>query len=192
MNHREYAYPRLLLFFVVIIVKIVASALSAIGFVLNNAALLVAGTIAWLAYFAALFIVAVPAADRFLRSHLHCLRTAALTIVIVILTVGIALMLITVTVGLTSIQEDNPEGIWSQLFVSLDNVFGYNDATALSHQAAQHLLDGKNPYAEANVIEAMLEYDGSIDKITPLRQGRLANTFPYPDASQLESLWEDV
>jgi hypothetical protein len=192
MNHRVYAYPRLLLFFVVIIVKIVASALSAVGFVLNNAVLLISGTVAWLAYFAALFTVAVPAADRFLRPHWRCLRSAALTIVIVILTVGIVLTLIMVTVGLTSIQADNPQGIWSRLFVSLDNVFGYNDATALSHQAAEHFLDGKNPYAEANVVEAMLKYDGSIDKITPLRAGRMAGVFPYPDASQLEQLWEDV
>lgn len=184
--------PRILLFFIVVLVKIIASALSAIGFVLNNAILLISGTIVWLGYFAALLLVAVPGTDHLLQRYTRFLRTTALTIVIVILTVGIALMLITVTVGLTSIQADNPEGIWSRLFVSLDNVFGYNDATALSHQAAENVLDGKNPYAESNVVSAMVEYDGSIDKITPLREGRLAGVFPYPDASQLEDLWEDV
>ena len=192
MNHRGYASPRLLLFFIVIIVKIVASVLSAIGFVLNNAALLIAGTVAWLGYFTVLFMVAVPTADRLLQKYARFLKNTALTIVIVILTVGIVLTLIMVTVGLTSVQADNPEGIWSQLFVSFDNVFRYNDATALSHQAAENVLEGKNPYSESNVINAMLEYDGAIDKITPLREGRLADIFPYPDISQLEQLWEDV
>jgi hypothetical protein len=192
MSHRIYATPRLLLFFIVIIIKIVASALSAVGFVLNNAVLLITGIVAWLGYFVTLFMVAVPETDRLLRPRLRCLRTTALTTVIVILTVGIALVLIMVTVGLTSIQDDNPEGIWSRLFVSLDNVFGYNDATALSHQAAENVLHGKNPYAESNIVNAMLEYDGSIDKITPLREGRLANIFPYPDITQLERLWEDI
>ena len=192
MNHQGYASPRLLLFFIVIIVKIVAAVLSAIGFVLNNAALLITGTIVWLAYFAVLFIVAVPAADRLLQKYTRFLKNAALTIVVVILAVGIALTVIMVTVGLTSIQADNPEGIWSRLFVSFDNVFKYNDATALSHQAAENVLNGKNPYAKSNVVVAMLEHDGAIDKITPLREGRLAGVFPYPDISQLEQLWEDV
>jgi len=184
--------PRLLLFFVVIIVKIVASVLSAVGFVLNNAALLIAGTVAWLGYFTVLFVVAVPAADRLLQKYTRFLKKTALTIALVILAVGIALTVIMVTVGLTSIQADNPEGIWSQLFVSFNNVFKYNDATALTHQAAENVLNGKNPYAESNVITAMLEYDGAIDKITPLREGRLADIFPYPDISRLEQLWEDV
>ena len=186
------ASPRLLLFFIVIIIKLIASALSAIGFVLHNGVIMITGTVAWLGCFVTLFMVAVPAADRLLQKYSRFLKNTALTIVIVILTAGILLTLIMVTVGLTSVQADNPEGIWSQIFVSFDNVFKYNDATALSHQAAENVLNGKNPYAESNVITAMLEYDGAIDKITPLREGRLIDIFPYPGILQLEQLWEDV
>ncbi len=95
-------------------------------------------------------------------------------------------------VGLESFFSDEPEDRLSKLLVSLDNVYGYNDATALSHQAAQNLLDDKNPYAEANTVSAMIDYNGEIDKITPLREGRFAEIFPYPTIDQLEQFWEDV
>jgi hypothetical protein len=192
MSLRDYAPPRVLLFFIVILVKIIASTLSAIGFVLNNAVLLISGTVVWLGYFVALFTVAVPATDHLLRPHLRLLRVAALTIVVVILTAGIGLALAIATVGLASLQDESQEGVWARLFFSLEGVFGYNDATALTHQAADNVLEGKNPYAESNIVDAIIEYEGDIDKITPLRQGRLANVFPYPDVSQLEQLWDDV
>lgn len=137
-------------------------------------------------------MVAIPAADQRLRKHLHCLNKTAKTIFISLIVLGVALVVFVVFIGLESFFSDEPEDKLSQLLVSLENVYGYNDATALSHQATENLLDGKNPYEEANAVTAMIDYDGQVDKITPLREGRFADVFPYPTANQLEKFWDDV
>jgi hypothetical protein len=153
---------------------------------------MVSGTVVWLIFFVVLFMVAVPASDRRLRKHLGGLRNTARTIIISLLVLGIALIAFISIVGLDTFFREDPDSGLSELLISLDNVFGYNDATSLSHQATQNLLDGKNPYEEANIIAAMIEYNGEIDKITPLREGRFADVFPYPTMEQLEQFWEDV
>lgn len=186
------ARPRILLFYIAILAKLIASALSAIGFVYQNGILMISGTVVWLVFFALLLMIAVPAVDQHLRKYLHCLKNTAKTIVISLVVLGVALVVFIVFIGLESFFSDKPDDRLSQLLVSLENVYGYNDATALSHQAAQNLIDGKNPYAEANTIIAMIDYNGEIDKITPLREGRFADVFPYLTTDQLGQFWEDV
>ena len=153
---------------------------------------MVSGTVVWLVFFVILFMIAIPAIDQRLRKYLSCLKNTAKTIVISLVVLGVALIVFIMFVGLESFFSDEPEDRLSKLLVSLDNVYGYNDATALSHQATENVLDGKNPYAEANIVKAMIDYSGEIDKITPLREGRFAEVFPYPTIDQLEQFWEDV
>ena len=153
---------------------------------------MVSGTVVWLIFFAVLFLITLPSTDQRLRKHLRSLRNAAKTIIISLLILGIALIAFIAVIGLETFFSDEPDSKLSELLISLENVFGYNDATSLSHQAAQNLLDGENPYEAANVVTAMLEYHGEVDKITPLREGRFADVFPYPDINQLEEFWEDI
>ena len=153
---------------------------------------MLSGTVVWLVFFVILFMIAVPAVDQRLRKHLQCLRNTAKTIFISLIVLGVALVIFIVFVGLESFFSDEPDDKLSQLLVSLENVYGYNDATALSHQATENLLDGKNPYEEANIVIAMIDYEGQIDKITPLREGRFADVFPYPTVDQLEQFWDEV
>ncbi len=153
---------------------------------------MVSGTVVWLIFFAVLLLITVPSADRRLRKHLRCLKNTAKTIIISLLVLGIALIAFIAVIGLDTYFHDDPDSKLSELLISIDNVFGYNDATSLSHQAAQNLLDGKNPYEEANIVSAMIEYHGDIDKITPLREGRFADVFPYPNIEQLEDFWDDI
>ena len=189
---QNHSTPRIHLFFIAIFIKITASALSAIGFVLVSSAFSISSTFVWLAFFAVLLIVASPAADNYLKNRMRWLKPAALTITIVFCVIGILLLVIASTIGLESIHADKPEGEISRLLVSFDKVFGYNDATTLSHQAAENLLNGKNPYAEANIVTAMIRFNGSTDKLTPLREGRFADVFPYPKADQLQQLWQEA
>ena len=170
----------------------IASALAAIGFVYKNGALMVAGTAVWLVFFAVLLMVAIPAMDKRLQKYRRSLRNTARTIVISLIVLGLALAVFVAFIGLESFFSEEPESQLSQLLISLDNVYGYNDATSLTHQATENLLDGKNPYSEANIISAMVDYNGAIDKITPLRADRFADVFPYPDVEQLEAFWEEV
>jgi hypothetical protein len=153
---------------------------------------MVSGTAVWLVFFVLLLMIAVPATDQRLLSHLRGLKNTAKTILISLLVLGLALIIFIMIIGLESFFSKEPESELSRLLISLENVYGYNDATALSHQATENLLDGKNPYAEANTISAIIDYNGEIDKITPLREGRFADVFPYPTAGQLEQFWEDI
>ncbi len=188
----SHATPRINLFFISVLLKIVASALSAVGFVLASAAFSVSSTVVWLAFFAVLLMVASPDTDIYLKYRMRWLRPAAMTIIVIFCVVGLVLLVLALTIGLKNINSNKPEGEISRLMVSLDRVFGYNDATALSHQAAENLLDGKNPYAEANIVSAMIKFNGATDKLTPLREGRFADVFPYPTPDQLEQLWQEA
>lgn len=177
--------PRVLLFFLLLLIQLVGAAVGGVGFVYHNSALfLLSGTILWLAWFGGLFLMAVPATDRLLQSAIKWLKPVALTILTILLLVGIG--------EIAFLQS----GWWgtesSQLLDALHRVFIYNDGTALCHQASENLIDGKNPYAESNIVSAVLEFSGGFDKTTPLREGRFADVFPYPTPGQLDAVWQDA
>jgi hypothetical protein len=189
---RSRSTPRIHLFFIAILLKIIASLLSAIGFVLSNGIIYVCASVVWMGFFVVMLAVASPPVDIFLKDRLRWLKPLALTIAVIFSVIGLLVLAVATTAGLNSIDADKPEGELSRLMVSLDNVYRYNDATSLSHQAAENLLDGKNPYAESNVVSAMIEFNGMKDKLTPLRLGRFADVFPYPTPEQLEQLWQEA
>ncbi len=181
--------PRIMLFFVAVLFKLVASALGGIGFVWNSSALMIIGSVVWLIWFAILFLIAMPQTDRLLQNQMRWLKPAALTISVIFLVTGLVLLVTISSFGLGAFQVDRLGEKPAQLITSFENVFAYNDATALCHQATETLIDGNNPYAEANVVTAMIKFNGSYDKLTPLREGIFADVFPYPEAEDLEQLW---
>ena len=184
--------PRILLFFIAIVIKLSASALSAIGFVWNNSGLLVTGTIFWLIWFFLLIMIVLPQTDRLLKNNIYLLKPIAITIFTILFILGLVLIITLTSYGLGVFQVDKLGEKQAQLITSFENVFAYNDATALCHQATANLIEGENPYATANIVIAMQEFNGSYDKSTPLREGRFANTFPYPTAQELELIWLDA
>jgi hypothetical protein len=169
-----------------------ASALSSVGFVLVSPAFSVSSTFVWLGFFAILLLVATPATDTYLKDRMRWLKPAAISIAVLFCLVGIMLITVASTVGIKSLWADQPGTEISRLMTSLDNIYGYNDATALSHQAAENLLKGENPYAVSNIVTATVKFNGSTDKLTPLREGRFADVFPYPSTAQLEQLWQEA
>ena len=181
--------PRILLFFIAVLLKLLASALSAIGFVWNNPALLITGTAVWLVWFVILFMIAIPKTDQLLRNKMHWLKPAALTIFTVLVVLGLVLLITLTSYGLGVFQVDRLGEKPAQLVTSFENVFAYNDATALCHQATESLIEGDNPYVTANVVSAMQQFGGPYDKLTPLREGKFAEIFPYPAPEELEQLW---
>jgi hypothetical protein len=184
--------PRIMLFFVAVLIELAASATSAAGFVLNNSLLLIVGIGAWLCWFAILFVIAMPGADRFLSRQMGRLKHGALVIFAILLLVGLGEILVMPLVDLEPLLSDRLEEKPARLLVSLERVFAYNDATALTHQATENFIDGNNPYATANIITAIQQFNGSYDKVTPLRLGRFVEVFPYPSPEQLEQLWQDA
>ena len=184
--------PRITLFFIAASIKFIASSFSYSGYLLKNPVLLVSGIIVWLIWFATLLFIAVPATDQFLRKQLHWLKPTAIIIVVVLLLGGIVEIIGLSVINTGIFQDRQPEGRISELIATIDDAFVYNDSTALTQQATENLLEGKNPYAEANIISAMEEANGSYDKVTPLREGRFVEVFPYPETEEIKQLWQEA
>jgi hypothetical protein len=185
--------PRISLFIIAIVIKLAASAVSGIAYVFNSPALYIFGIMIWLLWFAFLFIVAIPQTDEWLQNSVTKLKNAAKKILILIFLIGILEFVVLSCIGLDTLgigkmDEDN----MSEVLNSLDTSFNYNDATALCHQAVDNFLKGENPYAESNIVSAMLEYDIPINKLTPLKIGLFSDIFPYPAIEQLEQLSQKV
>ena len=141
--------------------------------------LYILGVMFWLLWFFFLFIIALPQIDNWLQKSSERLKKTARKIVIIVVIIGIVECIGLAVIGLDTIVSKQGEH-FPEVLTSLNESFNYNDATALCHQAAENFLDGKNPYAEAHIVNAMQEYDVPLHKLTPLRLGIFTDTFPYP------------
>ena len=182
----ENTKPRILLFFFAIIIQLFAAAISGVGFSLNRQFYWLAGTALWILWFAMMFIIAAPKTDVILRNYQNRLKKAALVLFGILMMLGIFELIM--AFFLAPVFQNS--GDFATLLEQMRHGFQYNDGTALEQQATENFLKGENPYAHANLIEAMLKYDGSFDRVTPLRTGRLADVFPYPTQEQLKQIWD--
>ena len=189
---RGRATPRVLLFLVAVLFKVVASALAGVGFVLNSPLLLILSTVVWVVWFVLLFLVALPMIDQLWQNRMRWLKPVVAIIVTILLLVGLAEAVAVPSMSLESVQSWVLGANTPEILASFESVFAYNDATALCHQATDNLIRGENPYATANVISAMEEFNLSPDKLTPLREGCFAGVFPYPSSEQMEQFWQEA
>ena len=184
------ATPRPLLFFFAIVLELAASAVAGIAFALGINALWIVGAVLWTAWFVLIFLVLNPAADRVFKDKIKILKRGALGIFITLFVLGYA------EFGALFFFHAHYTGNTSSTFMQLTEALGhglqYNDGTALCHQATNNILAGKNPYANSNIITALLAFNGSFDRVTPLRVGQFANVFPYPTDQQLLDLWNQA
>jgi hypothetical protein len=188
---REYT-PRISIFIITVVIKLAASAISGIAYVLNNSMLYISGIMLWLLWFAFLFIIAIPKTDEWLQKRAEQLKKTAQKIVVIVLVIGTVEFLGLSIIGLDTLGLKEKSNSLSEVLTSLDESFNYNDATALCHQAAENFLAGKNPYRESNIVTAMSEHDIPINKLTPLKLGAFADSFPYPTAEQMEWLQQQI
>ena len=177
--------PRLLLFPLVVTVQLAASALGGIGFVFNNAPpAMLSGTVLWLGWFAGVFLVASPPTDRILMRRVSWLAPTAISIFIALGALGAGEICLFAS-KFTMLGQ-------SQLMDAFHRGFAYNDATALAHQATDNFLKGENPYANPNIVTALLAHNGASDRTTPRREGEFALVFPYPTPAQLNKVWNEA
>jgi hypothetical protein len=184
--------PRLYLFFISVVLKLLASALSGAAFVTWRGPLFAAGTAVWVLWLALLFIISLPDADIRLAAHSRRLKRDAVTILALLTLVGLLELAGMVAIGLSQAKPEDTNSTIGQLLGALHQSFAYNDGTALCHQAAQNLREGQNPYASANIVSATLMFGNSYDKTTPIRTGRFADEFPYPGMDKLKALWDEA
>jgi len=183
------ATPRTLLYFYAVVILLLSTVIFSFGFVLDIPVILVSATIILLLWFALVFVSLLPQTDVILASRKHQIRRGALIIFLFLFVAG---LLVGTTVGIIiphAIQNKNTSHDLRQLLTGVQRDYGYNDGTILSKQAVENLLHGNNPYSNANIIEALIEFNGSYDRVTPLRVGTFYNVFPYPTENQLADLW---
>lgn len=181
--------PRIALFFIAVAVKIVALTFTSLAYVLQEPALAILITAIWFVWLVIIFMVAMPPTDHILLRQISRLKSVTRTVIIALVVAGVIEVSLLIIIGVFGPQIKQFEGTIPQLVTSLERTTIRGDASALIHQATENFLDGKNPYAEANIISAAKEYEVSFSKLTPLRVGRFADDFPFPDMDEWEKLW---
>ena len=185
----EDATPRILLFFFAALLQLVGSAIAGVGFSLNWQGFWLAGFCLWLLWFVLMFVIVAPKTDDILLSRQRTLRRGSTGIFMALLILGITELIVALIV-VPAFQRSGAQGDFAKLLEQMRNGFQYNDGTALEQQATENFLHGENPYAHASIVSALLKYNGSFDRVTPLRAGSLANVFPYPTDAQLKQIWD--
>ena len=180
--------PRFLLIFFSVPLLLIASGISGVAFSLKNPACWLGGTFLWIVWFLVMFLIITPGTDTRPQFQRRWLIPGAKIIFPIILMAGIVELLFMGFFSYAYVRS-GADNNFSKVLQELQESFRYNDGTALNQQAVENLLAGKNPYANANIVETFLEHNGSFDKLTPLRLGQFANVFPYPTDAQLEQLW---
>ncbi len=181
--------PHVPLMFFALAIQLVAAVISGIGYSLNENIFCLVGFVLFTLWFIAMLIIVNPRCDEAFKNHREGIKRGALVIIVVFIAIGIAELTTAVLVA-PMVQRNNANGDFAMLLRQMEQGFQYNDSTALERQAAETLLIGKNPYAHANIITAMLKYNGASARITPLRTGRLINVFPTPSETQLNKIWD--
>jgi hypothetical protein len=180
--------PRYLLFFLAVVVQLMASALSGVGYSVNAAAFWVAGLVCWLVWFYIMFLIVRPQTDSLFQKHYTFLMRGAITIFVALFIVGVGEAVI-LGVFAPRLLDDGVNSPVDEVVEQLYGSFHYNDGTALCQQAAENLLDGKEPYSNSNIVTAFSTYDSAYDRVTPLKLGRFINDYPYPSKDEITELW---
>jgi uncharacterized membrane protein len=182
--------PRISLVFISIFLKMLGTVSSVIALAFRIPSLAIVTTTDCLFWFLLLFVAAVPATDKFLDRNTKWLGNLAKISVSTLVITGILEILLTVSIGLGVFNESSA-GL-QNLLVSFNQIGSYSDATALESQATDNFLNGKNPYREANIIAAGIEFNVPYIKVTPLRTGCFETDFPYPDLNDIKTVYIDA
>jgi Glycosyltransferase family 87 len=176
---------RVWLFYIALFLNLGGSALAGLTRFLGIPWLALLSTLVWLIWFALIFTVAMPSADgRLATIHrwfkpLSKMLLAVIAVFAAIEIAGVALAYF----GPAPLRN-------TSLATSIRHSFEPADAMALTQQATENLLDGKNPYTSANIITALDSSPAAFDKTTPLDTGAFAGDFPYPSTEQLKKEWQ--
>ena len=183
------ATPRVELFMVANFLKLGASiAVGLASFLHLNPLSSFAGVVLFV-WFGIMLSVAASQVDFFLVRFQQWL-TPAWRISVVLLAIVLSVEIVavgTVLVWDAADRASMPDGARAIRYA-----FTLSDATALTEQATENLLSGRNPYASSNIITALNSSLEAYNKLTPLRAGAFASAFPYPTEEQLRVVWEEA
>jgi hypothetical protein len=183
------APPRIQLFFLATFLKVGASIAVGLASFLRFQPLESAAGLVLFVWFGLMLFIAAPQADGWLIPLQRWLRPAwrisAISLAVILAVEGTA-------VGSVLVWNVIDRGSMPAAARAISDAFTTSDATALSEQATQNLLEGKNPYAYANIITALGASPEAYNKLTPLRAGAFADSFPYPGEEELKTVWQQA
>jgi hypothetical protein len=116
-------------------------------------------------------------------------KPLATTVMIVLVFAGVVELVALVATSLGTTEGGILGAITPKFLDYISHDLSSSDAVDLLNQAADNVLDGKNPYEEANVVTAVIAEGSPYDKTTPLQLGRFADDFPYPPTVEITALW---
>lgn len=177
------------LLFYTLLLQLVASAISGVGFAVSGNGYWLFGLFLWVAWFVSMFFAVSPRAEGFVQNHRVGVKRGAIGIFFGLFLMGIV-EIVVIALVVPSLERSGVENEFMTLMEQMKHSFEYNDGTALGQQSAENLLQGKNPYASSNVVTAMIKYHGSYDRVTPLRLGPFEDSFPYPSQEELRLVWD--
>jgi len=138
-----------------------------------------------------LVLVALPQTDRWLAGIQGWFKPLAATLMAVLVFCGVVELLALVATSLGTTGGGVLGAGTPKLLAYISHDLSSSDAVALLDQAVGNVLHGKNPYADSNIVSAVISIDSPYDKTTPLRLGRFAGAgdFPYPTTAEINLLW---
>jgi hypothetical protein len=187
--------PRILLIFPSILVMLLAMLAGALALSYDNDALAVVGIVLGLLWMGLLVLVALPQTDRWLAGMQRWFKPLATTLMIVLVFAGVVELLALTATGLGTKTGGILGASTPKFLAYISHDLSSSDAVALLDQAVDNVLHGKNPYADSNVVSAVISEGSPYDKTTPLRLGRFADDFPYPPtagSNSINSVWDEA
>jgi hypothetical protein len=183
--------PRIQLFFYAIIIQLLGLTISGFGYYISANPFWLIGSFIYIVWFLMMFAILHPQTGNYLKSKNISLKRGTISIIVIMCIVIIG-EIVLLALPVANSDSNAEKGTLEEMILSLQNAFTYTDSTALTVQAVENLLEGKNPYAHSNIVSALVKYKGSYSQTTPLRVGRLADTFPYPTDEQLAKIWQSA
>jgi len=191
------ATPRISLFFISVILKLGFTSFTGDPYAVNPGKA-VLGIVTWGAWFAVLWLVALPQTDIFLARWAERLKKASLTVIALLIFIGLSAAGLFVGLKNDMIKPASFSAPIDSMLSYFKTQPRYSDGAAMAQQATENFIKGENPYSEANIVTAMEEFDGEFAgegpfvNLTPLQEGRFADTFPYPTQEELDELWVEA
>ncbi len=180
--------PRIQLYFYAIFIQLLGLTISGFGYYISPNPFWLIGSFIYILWFLIMFAILHPQTGSFLHNKKMTLKRGTIAIIAIMLVVIIG-EIVLLALPVSNSDGSTEKGTLEEMILSLQEAFTYTDSTALTVQAVENLLEGKNPYANSNIVSALVKYKGSYKQTTPLRVGRLADTFPYPSDEQLAEIW---
>lgn len=183
------AQPRVFLIFFTFGLQIAAHFLSAVGPEGWTHIFTSLSVFLWLLWFAVVFMMTIPAIDNLLSPYLKHIKWVAIGVGMVLIIMGIIEI-----IGINFINNGKLEARSKSIEMAsmYSQKIGYSDATAVVHMAGEQLLEAKNPYTEANLVETFEIFGLSSGNATPLMDGKFTDIFPYPTEEDLDSVWQEA